>query len=484
MNKKVILFAVDFAIIAIFLILFYENTEEYSNFVFLISFFVFLYYTIIFILMEKRLVPSISVNISPEICLVIFYYILFFHPYLLHFLGIADYYIVKYLPYAYPGGANKGLLACTIGIAGFHLGSRIPRRFTPVATMSSSEPSNAHDLFDFVLPWLTASLMAFYLLSGLQSADTGRYTKGELGGNSAGDGLYVIIVMICLLGVSRLVTLLARHRRLRWWHWFLAILIFFWSLRIGAAGDRNNFLLIALAALGGAAAFLIRVRWTSIVVLLIFGLFAYNVVEVLRRAPEISWAAIEDAYSATQQKDEGDNSFAGTTAGLRASFVITPDLSSYGLGFYKLVGFMGIVPFSRGIFLSGYQGFYTTADALTYYIIGPNAGWGVGSNIISDIYMDFGIFGIPVLMSSLGWSVARVRADIVRHGPTTKLVFIYVSMMGLLGEIPRYSFDFPVRMISWGLAIILVYEFFVVKRRAKRQRYRAPYRPNSDRHST
>jgi len=249
-------------------------------------------------------------------------------------------------------------------------------------------------------------------------------------------------------------------------------------MRSIASGDRNNFLLIALAAAGGCAAFVKRIRWSAVIVGVIVLFVGYQVVEITRSFDASKGESEIEAIDKyiTESNDVDDNgSFGNTTITLRAMFDIVPSKRPYGFGYYKMVGFSGIVPLVRGFVLNPKDKITTTADALTLYILGPNAVWNTGSNLISDIYMDFGLWGVPVLIAGIGFVLQSSRNSIVKNGLTSKRAFVYIVLLASISEIPRYSFDFPVRMFVWGWAMFAIYEGVFLRHKPEHNQIRPPH---------
>lgn len=453
--------ALDLLVISVFCILFFYTPKGFTPAIGWVCIGIFFAYALHVSIKKQFIYRKIPVILTTELALTIFYYILFFQPYLLHLLGVEQFWLSKFLGYTYENGANQGLILAVIGYISVHLGGLLP-----IQNLKKSGPEpglvNRYNLFDKLFAVFFSAVVFAYVASGLQSADTSRYTNFDAN-SVAGDGIYVIIIMLCVLGISRAVATLANNRRLRAEHWFILALAAIWTLRILVVGDRNNFLIIALAAGGGVAAFLIKVRWPVIVAATFGALTLYSTIEIVRIMPDPTLDAFMEAYEQANAPDPGGSSFGNTTATLRATFEITPDLVPFAYGRYKLIGFAGVIPLIRGYVLPQNSSFNATADALSYYMIGPSANWSVGSNVLSDIYMDFGLLGVPVLMGAIGYLLARVRSAVASHGATAKVVFTYMILVGTVGEIARYSYDFPVRMLTWGLLIFIAYEIIFLR---------------------
>ncbi len=119
-------------------------------------------------------------------------------------------------------------------------------------------------------------------------------------------------------------------------------------------------------------------------------------------------------------------------------------------------GFGDSAKYIRGVLLQE-SVFDKSSSVLTYFMLRPNASWGVGTNVLSDIYMDFGLPGVPALMTLLGmfagW-IERLNAIV----PTLWNIVIYLVTAATMAELPRYALDFPVRGIVWTWIMLIAYE--------------------------
>ena len=60
---------------------------------------------------------------------------------------------------------------------------------------------------------------------------------------------------------------------------------------------------------------------------------------------------------------------------------------------------------------------------LTWLVIGPQATWGVGTNIVADLYIDFGPLGVFLGMYFLGFLGGYFKT---RFHVSNSLVFIFM----------------------------------------------------------
>lgn len=423
-----------------------------------------------------RIRPDIPVYTTIETLFLIFYFLLFINPYQADLLGISDVRKNTFLNFAYESGSNQALVAAAIGFVAFHLGLSWARPSqTRTALPVQDDEGNYYESFGSIVLALLIGLIFFYEAAGLQSADEGRYVKVTSGGAIA-DGIYLIITMLCIVAGSRAVALIAQRRPIGFPIWISLSIVALWSARILIHGDRNSFFLIAIAAGGGLFTFVRRTSWITLAMCILVSLVLYNAVEAIRMSQDRSFSSLlERMFEEKSNRDaNSSSSFTITTTTLRATFDITPEREDYGYGKYKLIGFAGIIPLVRGSIL-GDAKLTTSAEVLSNFMLGPNAGWSVGSNLITDIYMDFGTIGLPVLIFLAGLFASAVQRSAMLRPYSTRTITFYLLALGNFAEISRYSLDFPVRMLAWTYLLFLAYDGVMWMRGSRR--------PNSNIHA-
>jgi hypothetical protein len=92
-------------------------------------------------------------------------------------------------------------------------------------------------------------------------------------------------------------------------------------------------------------------------------------------------------------------------------------------------------------------------------MIGLGKSWGTGTNIISDAFMDFGLFGVVIIMYLFGrfGGYAQIKAQ--TQITSVKWMFIYIITLAHFSELVRYGFDFPLRAIVWTFLLFSLISF-------------------------
>lgn len=469
-NGRMFLILFDVAAIAFSIIMFSSVSYGFDRWIATISLGASYFYIVFYTFSPQHIVKGVRIYLSLELAFSFFYYILFFWPYQKELFDIGThYYESSMVNYGYPGGANKAMLMSLAGFAAFHLGNLLVAKYQP-RDMQVSEPLSIYMAFDIGLAIFMPIFFALFIFSGAQPDDLGRYQKvierNTEQASSVVNGIYLLTILLCLVASARIISARFHHGRLAVSHWTMLATIVLWMLWVLLQGDRNNFLVILLALVGGVSAFLRELRWPIIIAALFPAMLVYNTVEVFRMLPDPSIQGLMQAWQEASQKSSEDSSFALTTLTLRATFDIVPYYEPFSFGYYKLIGFAGIVPLVRGMLLNGESTFTNTSEVIAHHVLGPNPTWSLGTNPISDLYMEFGSVGVVLGMGLIGYLVARTRNLVMLKGPSSNRIFLYIALFALMSQVPRYSVDSPVRFIVWGALIFWIYDLVKPSRKS------------------
>ena len=407
-----------------------------------------------------RIHSAIPTFVTIEVLFLIFYYILFLFPYQLHLLGLADLSRSAFVSRTFVEESNRAVIAAALGLIAFCLGIRPVRTARGGGQSVSPENPQAYRYLGVVSLLVLVGLIALYQLAGWRSSGEGRYTGTTTGGSLA-EGVSLLIQVFCMIAIALATSRVVQRRRISLSIWLALALTGYWAVRILMLGDRNAFLLIAIAAVGGLLTFCVKAGRGALALCVLIALLLYNAVEVARMSENVSLDTIVAALTGNGDQARGDeSSFNITTVTLRASLEAVPDHHGFSYGLYKLIGVAGIVPLIRGFVIGQGEQFTSTADILALHVLGEHATWGVGTNIISDIYIDFSIFGVPALMFLTGRFAAAITRHAMNNPGSVMPVTLYLMTLALFAELPRYSIDFPVRFLTWTVILFALYRVF------------------------
>jgi oligosaccharide repeat unit polymerase len=400
--------------------------------------------------------------LTAEFLFLFFSYLVFFYPYQLHVLGIFDVSKSAFFQDTYVNESNHAILLCSIGTVSFRAGIRALR--APALSPDEAHRHRQTNRLDQVktnalaLPiiGLQLLLIATYSVLGWTAAGEGRYS-GQIAGGPVVEGVYLAIIVLSMASVALWVLPASEEDPRSEFILLSGILSSLWAVRLLMNGDRNSFMLIAIVAIGGFVTFRFRGgRWV-LAILCATAIGLYNAIEAFRSGKIGSlvdfflggWGVTASSYG-------GDTSFNISTVGVRAALASVPEHIDYGFGLYKLIGIGGIIPFIRGLVIPPDIPYTQSSDVLNDILLGEWASWGVGSNVIVDIYVDFGVLAVPILLFTLGLFVAFVQRAVAQLPDSPWRGVCYLMTLALTAEIPRYSLDFPLRPLVWTLLLFWV----------------------------
>ena len=395
--------------------------------------------------------------VTAEFLFLFFSYLIFFYPYQLNVLGLYDVTQSRFFTGdTFGAQSNQAIVLSALGVLAFVAGIRslpVPRQVAPSEVRTHRLDTVTAEDIAFPVFALQAILFATYLLSGLRAASEGRYSDTTVGGPIA-EGIYLGITVLSMVALA-MWALPSGGQRRPVFLWFALILSVVWGVRILLAGDRNSFMLLAITAIGGFFTFRWRGGRWALVPMCAVAIVLYSVIEQFRSG-QIGSLLDYFQEGAGTVGSSADTSFNISTVSVRAALANVPGHFDYGYGFYQLVGFAGIIPFIRGILIPPDATFTQSSDVLSSILLGPRPTWSVGSNVIVDIYVDFGVFGVPLLLFGLGVFVAFTQIAVARMPQSLWRSVFYLMTLALAAEIPRYAFSFPVRPLVWALGLFWV----------------------------
>ncbi|MFL2000087.1 O-antigen polymerase [Microbacterium sp. A1-JK] len=467
--------ALELITLAIFVLIYVTVDRGISPVVIGINLAVFVLLAVRCVVIPQRVVPWVPTYFTVETLFFIFYYLIFYLPYQEYLLRGTEPAVSRFVLNTFVLGSNEAITLSTIGAICFSFGYRIVVQHSavmgnPAAAKTRSwfvRTDDYSEVFSVRLGGISAlilaALVAIYLGAGWRTEGEGRYT-GSTDGGVIAEGISLLILVFSIVSIAVWVFTKSMKWRVPWTMWFGLSIAIIWALRWLTLGDRNSFLLLAIALGGGVFTLWKRASLIVLFASLAGGLLLYNFVEIARMGGD------PGAVAASSQSDE--SSFNITTITLRASVVAVPESYDFAFGTYKMVGLLGVIPLLRGLFVTYFDPpYYTSAELLGDVILGPNAVWNTGSNVISDAYMDFGVPGVIGILLILGIFAGSMARGLNRDPLNPVRAVLYISTLALFAELPRYSADFPVRALAWTALLLLVVHFVTLRQLSHGRRH-------------
>lgn len=412
---------------------------------------------------------NIKTYFKIETFFLVFYYILFFYPYQSYVLGNFDI-ISKTIGYgnSYFEYTNPSIVLSTIGLISFMLGGKI---ITGKRKLESDEIIQEEEMTFFskkyAIPSLFAisSLAVLLLLVFLQTDAAkilfiGAY-QGSVTGNITEDGIYILLTLISTMIIGFILVYYLQFKKLNLGIIYSSFVPIIWFLILLITGDRNLFFIMGLTIISGYYILYKEISRRKLVFYAVGAYFLFVIIGIVRHLDVNDLSSIGESLTSEEifgtSLEEG--SFANTTITSRAALSIVPEKQDFYYGKFILIGVSGIIPYSRSIWVSEDDKQIASSKVLGDEILGPRSNWGTGSNIISDIYLQFGVGGVVVLMGVLGWFARKITIRLQNNNDSYLAIIMYLIVLSQLAEIPRYSFAFPIRNLVWSYWLFKILEF-------------------------
>lgn len=399
---------------------------------------------------------GIPTFVTAEFLFQFFAYLIFFYPYQLHVLGIYDVSQSAFLQNTYVDQCNQAIVLSLVGTLSFSAGVRTLGLSANATDCTLHARTRLDDVSRRALALPVFALQALFIgvyeALGWRAAGEGRY-GGQIESSPVIEGVYLLIIVLSMIAVALWILPSPKDVGSSV---FLTLAVFSavaWSIRLLFSGDRNAFLLVAIVGVGGLVTFRFRAGRWLLIALGVVAIPMYNAIEALRSGRIDSVLDLLSNDGSAAASYGGDTSFNISTISVRAALARVPEGIDYGYGLYKAIGAAGVIPFIRGQMVPSDVPHLQSADVLNDILLGPQAKWGVGSNVIVDAYVDLGVLAVPILLFALGVFVAYVQRTVTRMPDSPWRSVIYLMTLALIAEIPRYSLDFPVRPLVWTFLI-------------------------------
>ena len=284
-------------------------------------------------------------------------------------------------------------------------------------------------------------------LAALQSV----YAEGS---NLRDVGIYSYFNNIFTIGCYFLAIFIFRLPKQKWW-FYLAVIASFMLILL-STGSRQLAVGLALILVVGFSMYVYHLKWWHVLGLVAGGSIVLFLVMTLRKEGldpaawqaklahiklEESWDIYEDLivndvnlFRLFGWAQENDLTwFTGMSLDLSSP---VPGLAGYIIEHYDLPPQM----------LHG-------GDLPSYLILGPDATWGTGTNMIGEAYRSFGAVGTAIAMFLIGlW----VKESYYRAKNNVYWYLMYFLLVGHALIYPRAPLLFDPRLVTWSLLLLLI----------------------------
>lgn len=143
----------------------------------------------------------------------------------------------------------------------------------------------------------------------------------------------------------------------------------------------------------------------------------------------------------------------------------TPDLYPYRYGFYTLNNLISVIPFSNsilnalGLNLLAYSKYGHSGAFLDWYSQGDIVTAGVGTSTVADIYLDFGPYGVFIVLFILGMILCKT--DYILYNVKSSSISLWWQVVGIVlfsnsVYMARSVMLFQLRNVVWLYLVMLL----------------------------
>ena len=248
---------------------------------------------------------------------------------------------------------------------------------------------------------------------------------------------------------------------------FMIVLVVY-LLMFFLVGDRGEVLKTLLMIAFGYSFFIKRISFKFIFISIIFGSFLFTVMGLGRTNDLTSTNdgnLLERGYLALNDKSDKPNFTNELASSVRIQYRAldtVPLREPYLDGKTYFVGLFGVVPFASGFIVDTFdidKQYLSSSNYFTYLGQGLYPTYGEGSEILGDIYINFGIYGVFIVMFLFGLMSSKFYSKAKEYN----MIYILLYSILLIAAI-RLSRASLFELYKSFFYIILFYYIFKKKK--------------------
>jgi len=298
---------------------------------------------------------------------------------------------------------------------------------------------------------ITMVAWVLFVVTGGLAALQNVYSEGA---NLRDVGIYSYFNNIFTIGCYLMAIFIFRLPKQKWWFYLLVVVGF--MLILLSTGSRQLAVSLALILIVSFSMYVYHLKWWQVATIVAGGSVALFLVMLLRsegldpgawqaKLARVKLNEFWDIYEDLIVNDVNLFRLFGWAQENDLTWFrsMSLDLSSPipGLGSY-IIAHSDVPP----QMLHG-------GDLPTYLLLGPNATWGTGTNMIGEAYRSFGAIGTVVAMFFIGlW----VKESYYRAQDNVYWYLMYFLLVGHALIYPRAPLLFDPRLVTWSLLLLWI----------------------------
>ena len=267
-------------------------------------------------------------------------------------------------------------------------------------------------------------------------------------------GIYSYFNNIFSLGCYLMAIFIFRLPKQKWWFYMLVLVTF--MLLLLSTGSRQLAVGLALILIVSFSMYVYHLRWWQVAVLVAGGSIVLFLIVTLRRTG-IDPAAWQAKLAHTHVTHFWDV-FEDLIINDLNLFVLYEFAQTHDLTWFQgmLLDISSPVPGLASKIIAHADvppEMLHGGDLPSYILLGPNAGWGTGTNMVGEAYRSFGAVGTALSMFLIGlW----VKESYYRAKYSAYWYLMYFLLVGHALIYPRAPLLFDPRLVTWSLLLLLI----------------------------
>lgn len=309
---------------------------------------------------------------------------------------------------------------------------------------------------------ITILFFILYLVSGGHKALASEYS-GD--GDQISKGISPYFYMI-FFSTSVVLTFFMFNkdikRKYRLWFFCLVFILIFIFLGLGS---RTLPLAILLTAVVSYNNYRRKIPFLTVIVMIVIGAVFMTFITFAR-----STSITDKSYVDNAMQNSEISSFWDFASDLVINnrnlytLIDFADSQSNTYGLTMLGGIMSPIPFLQGTFCRTFNvptDFIGSATFNTFLDLGPDSSWGLGTNLIADVYLAFGIIGVILFFFLLGMLLGKSKIA----APTNIYwnIFYFFLVSNAVYWVRSGFFD-NFRYLIWALLIVGIYNYYLKRK--------------------
>lgn len=308
----------------------------------------------------------------------------------------------------------------------------------------------------FIIFMLFVSVFTFVLLGGYDI--TKAVYSGELGNTIQKNNTYGY-AQIFIFVFSMLLTSIFYYSRNIFSKKIALISIIFVALFMLSTGTRLLALNLFIMLL---AVYSREVKKITIKKTLLFSFFGANLLYIMMLIRENQSLVLSSSNDTLPGLPF--DIFIDLIATNRNLYVLYDYVESHGslLFLNELPTLLSVFPFSSFfIDLLPVENYKTSGLFPTYLTFGPNTGYGLGTSMVGEAYLSFGVLGVIFVFFTFGWIIKKTKFKSLN---SVYFSVIYFYLVGQSVFYPRIDYFWGLKNIFWMCLILLILNYLFTKK--------------------